>query len=235
MQQSTGSGQSAQPTMRSFTNGLGERLKITKARASKSSTKDIDIAAMKATSSRFHVIPKEKHVVTLKFAAAQSMASYVASSLLQRLHDERSDWLTRLKTLITIHRLMREIPPDQKLFVDELVRSGDTSHKHHRGGRVLAVDNFVDAHGGKGRYDYSEWVRAYGRYLDEQLEVYRTQKWRFNDNMSSGEDSILKDMPVKDLLLLMPELQRLQRRIVDCVPHGAASMDNVVMVRFMDS
>lgn len=22
------------------------------------------------------------------------------------------------------------------------------------------------------RFDYSEWVRAYGRYLDEQLEVY---------------------------------------------------------------
>ena len=39
-------------------------------------------------------------------------------------------------------------------------------------GHLLNMDNFIDSSSAEGRFDYSEWVRAYGRYLDEQLEVY---------------------------------------------------------------
>ena len=39
-------------------------------------------------------------------------------------------------------------------------------------GHLLNMDNFIDTSSAEGRFDYSEWVRAYGRYLDEQLEVY---------------------------------------------------------------
>ena len=40
-------------------------------------------------------------------------------------------------------------------------------------GHVLNMDNFIDTTNIEGRFDFSEWVRAYGKYLDEQLEVYQ--------------------------------------------------------------
>ena len=218
-------------TFRGFTHGLGERLKVTHAKTSSktSTTKEVDVALIKATTSRFHVVPKEKHVITLKQAASEprGRGPYVATETLRRLRSP-SDWLTKLKTLITIHRLLREAS-EQPSFWEEIIRVGDSSGKG-RTGRVLAVDNFIDTVSGDGRYDFSEWVRAYGRYLDEQLEVFHSTKWRIEDEPSSGTESRLKDMPVRDLLHVMPALQRLQRRLCDCVPHGRAVMDGVVFV-----
>ena len=40
-------------------------------------------------------------------------------------------------------------------------------------GHVLNMDNFIDTTNIEGRFEFSEWVRAYGKYLDEQLEVYQ--------------------------------------------------------------
>ena len=39
-------------------------------------------------------------------------------------------------------------------------------------GHMLNMDNFIDTTNIEGRFEFSEWVRAYGKYLDEQLEVY---------------------------------------------------------------
>ena len=41
-----------------------------------------------------------------------------------------------------------------------------------RKSQVLNMDNFIDTSNSEGRFEFSEWVRAYGKYLDEQLEVY---------------------------------------------------------------
>lgn len=35
--------------------------------------------------------------------------------------------------------------------------------------RLFAMDNFIDRTAAEGRFDFSEWVRAYGKYLDEQV------------------------------------------------------------------
>lgn len=35
------------------------------------------------------------------------------------------------------------------------------------------MGNFLDTTNIDGRFDFSEWVRGYGKYLDEQLEVYK--------------------------------------------------------------
>jgi hypothetical protein len=34
------------------------------------------------------------------------------------------------------------------------------------------MDNFIDTTNIEGRFEFSEYVRAYGKYLDEQLEVF---------------------------------------------------------------
>lgn len=103
-----------------------------------------------------------------------------------------------------------------------------------RGGRVLSIDNFLDMTNIEGKFDFSEWVRAYGKYLDEQLEVFSAIAWHV-DLEKSGEASRLKGLSTKDLLQQLPYLQRLQRRLVDCVPRGQAMRDDVVLVCFFEN
>ncbi len=35
--------------------------------------------------------------------------------------------------------------------------------------RLFCTDNFIDKTSSEGRFDFSEWVRAYGKYLEEQV------------------------------------------------------------------
>ena len=42
-----------------------------------------------------------------------------------------------------------------------------------KGKGLLNMGNFLDTTNIDNRFDFSEWVRGYGKYLDEQLEVYR--------------------------------------------------------------
>ena len=43
--------------------------------------------------------------------------------------------------------------------------------------RILDMDNFIDTTNIEGRFEFSEYVRAYGKYLDEQLEVFASIKF----------------------------------------------------------
>ena len=45
------------------------------------------------------------------------------------------------------------------------------------GGRLFRMDNFIDTTNIEGRFDFSEFVRAYGKYLDEQLAVVAQCGW----------------------------------------------------------
>lgn len=183
------------------------------------------MALVKATSSRFPVVPKEKHVVTLKMAASTYNANHLATVLLKRLKSA-TDWLTALKTLIVVHRLVRET--DGAAFMQEIVRVGGFDNKG-RGARVLDMENFLDTTNIDGRFDYSEWVRAYAKYLDESLETFTAIGWNV-DLETPGSDSRLRSLSATDLLQQLPHLQRLQRRLVDCLPKGQAARDPVVLV-----
>lgn len=187
---------------------------------------DIDVAVTKATTSRFAVPPKEKHVVRLRYAVSSSSsdASYVAMSLLKRLKAAK-DWLTALKSLIVIHRLMRET--EGTVFMEELIRAGEGDAKG-RGGRVLGLDNFMDTTNIDGRFDYSEWVRAYSRYLDESLDVFSSIKWHV-DLETSGKKSKLSSDPAEELLEEMPAMQRMQRSLINCIPRAQAERDHIVL------
>ena len=112
--------------------------------------------------------------------------------------------------------------------MEEVLRVGDGASRG-RGGRVLSVDNFLDTTNIDGRFDFSEWVRAYGKYLDEQLEVFSAVAWHV-DLEAPGTQSRLRALAPSDLLRQLPYLQRLQRRLVDCVPRGQAMRDDVVLV-----
>jgi hypothetical protein len=188
-------------------------------------TKDIDIAVVKATTARFHIPPKEKHVTTLKMAlhpsGSRHYQGHIISMLVARIHSA-TDWLTALKTLITIHRLMRETDPS---FLTNLCRAQSAPDSN----TILGVENYLDSGTATpGKFDYSEWVRAYGRYLEEQLSAAKSIGWTIESEGGTGE-SKLRNLPPRELLIQLPSLQRLLRRLTDCVPRGQAATDPVVL------
>ena len=62
-----------------------------------------------------------------------------------------------------------------------------------------------------------------------QLSVYATLRW-YVEQEASGAESRMRSLPPRDLLFQLPNLQRLQRRLLDCMPRGAATHDPVVLV-----
>ena len=68
-----------------------------------------------------------------------------------------------------------------KMDMASLAGGGNTSTPPRAGSnqrvQVLNMDNFIDTTNIEGRFEFSEFVRAYGKYLDEQLEVYNSIQW----------------------------------------------------------
>ena len=62
-----------------------------------------------------------------------------------------------------------------------------------------------------------------------QLAVWSQLKW-YVEQEAPGVESRLRTLSPRDLLYQLPHLQRLQRRLLDCVPRGAATHDPVVLV-----
>jgi hypothetical protein len=59
------------------------------------------------------------------------------------------------------------LPPPFPPGLLQLLRAREAAARGR--GRLLGVDNFIDSTNIDGRFDFSEWVRAYGKYLDEQV------------------------------------------------------------------
>eukprot|EP00890_Picochlorum_soloecismus_P001664 jgi/Picsp_1/2499/NSC_00730-R1_clathrin assembly factor-like protein len=215
--------------------GLSDRFKLSKQqqRPQFLSTKDVDIAVQKAT--RAHLpedVPKEKHVVALKMAVPAN-GKYVAFSLLKRLHDAK-DWVSAVKAALVIHRLMKET--EGTVFMDEICQNEEKNAAVSKSKALkkstvhpLGMDSFLDSKTKEGKFDYSEWVRAYCRFLDETLDVYFNTGW-YSGMEKSGTESRMRTLDMNDLLDQLPRLQRIQRRLVDCLPKGAARQnDNTLL------
>eukprot|EP00884_Botryococcus_braunii_P012856 jgi/Botrbrau1/21571/Bobra.174_2s0068.2 len=211
-----------------------DKVKVVSANVQRGDTSGLDVAVIKATTSQFHVPPKEKHVRTLKGAVHPEQGyyvTYVIKELVKRLH-LATDWLTALKTLMVIHRLMRECDIS---FIQQLLKYSD-SEKHTRhqqkGSHILNMDNFIDTTNIEGRFEFSEYVRGYGKYLDEQLEVYARINFYLSPE-STVEQSRLRSLNGKDLLFQLPVLQHLLTSLVSCKPSNLAGRDEVVQASLL--
>ncbi|BDA41120.1 probable clathrin assembly protein At2g01600 at N-terminal half [Coccomyxa sp. Obi] len=233
--------QSVKQETRKFMAVATDKMALASASVSRGETHDLDVAIIKATTSQFHVVPKEKHVRTLKQAVHVSRSrqdvSHVKMELLKRLR-KASDWLTALKSLMVIHQLMRDADTswlEELLKIDMAVlqegKSSGPATPPRRGSqqriRILDMDNFIDTTNIEGRFEFSEYVRAYGKYLDEQLEVFASIRF-YQEQEQGGEQSRMRTLGSEELLRQLPVLQRLLGRLVDCRPTGAASLDPVV-------
>ncbi|CAL9063977.1 putative clathrin assembly protein At5g57200 isoform X1 [Musa acuminata AAA Group] len=182
--------------------------------------KDLDIAIVKATNHE-ECPPKERHVRTI-FAATSVVrpradVAYCIYALGRRL-SKTHNWMVALKTLIVIHRTLREGDPT---FREELLI-------YSRRGNVLHISNFKDDSGPLA-WDCSAWVRTYALYLEERLSCFRILKYDIEAErlMKSPQESAkghsrTRTLCCPDLLEQLLALQQLLFRLIGCRPEGAA-------------
>ncbi|KAL5229227.1 hypothetical protein ABZP36_017492 [Zizania latifolia] len=188
--------------------------------------KDLDVAIVKATN---HVEspPKERHL--RKIAAATSIVrpradvAYCIHALARRLAKTRN-WIVALKTLVVIHRLLREGDPT---FREEFLTFTQRV-------RILQLSNFKDD-SSPIAWDYSSWVRTYGLFLEERLECFRVLKYDIEAECLSKQGqgpekghSRTRELDSQDLLEQLPALQQLLYRLIGCRPEGAANSNYLV-------
>jgi hypothetical protein len=206
-------------TQNSFRKALGAIKDTTTVSLAKvnSDYKELDINIVKATN---HVErpAKEKHIRAI-FAAISATrpradVAYCIHALARRL-SKTHNWAVAIKTLIVIHRALREVDPT---FQEELNNYG-RSRNH-----MLNLAHFKDD-SGPNAWDYSAWVRTYALFLEERLECFRVLKYDVETDRPRT-----KDLDTPDLLVQLPALQQLLYRVLGCQPQGAAVHNFVIQL-----
>ncbi|AQK55738.1 putative clathrin assembly protein At5g35200 [Zea mays] len=177
--------------------------------------KELDIAIVKATN---HVEnpTKEKYVRDIFYHLSpgrpRADVAYCIRALGRRLSKTRN-WAVAMKTLIVIHRALREVDP---AFREELISYGRSSS------HMLYLSYFKDDSSAEA-WDYSAWVRNYALYLEEKLESFRVL------NYDVEKDPLqIRDLDTNGLLDQLPALQQLLFRLLGCQPQGASSYNVII-------
>ncbi|XP_054822222.1 putative clathrin assembly protein At5g35200 [Prosopis cineraria] len=179
--------------------------------------KELDIAIVRATN---HVErpSKEKHMRAIFSAISATRpradVAYCIHALARRL-SKTHNWAVALKTLIVIHRALREVDPT---FHEELINYG-RSRSH-----MLNMSHFKDD-SSPNAWDYSTWVRTYALFLEERLECFRVLKYDIETDRPRT-----KDLDTAELLEQLPALQELLFRVLCCQPEGAAVNNFVIQL-----
>ncbi|URD91705.1 ENTH [Musa troglodytarum] len=182
--------------------------------------KDLDIAVVKATN-HVECPPKERHIRKIFVATSancpRSDVAYCVHALARRLSKTRN-WVVALKSLIVIHRTLRE---GDATFREELL------HYCHKA-NILQISYFKDDSSSVA-WDCSAWVRTYSLFLEERLECFRILRYdieeedlRRSSDDSSKNYSRTRTLGCQQLLEQLPALQQLLFRLVGCKPEGAA-------------
>ncbi|KAI9117150.1 hypothetical protein K1719_011316 [Acacia pycnantha] len=179
--------------------------------------KELDIAIVRATN---HVErpSNEKHIRAIFSAISATRpradVAYCIHALARRL-SKTHNWAVALKTLIVIHRALREVDPT---FHEELINYG-RSRSH-----MLNMSHFKDD-SSPNAWDYSAWVRTYALFLEERLECFRVLKYDIE-----ADRPRTKDLDTAELLEQLPALQELLFRVLCCQPEGAAVNNFVIQL-----
>ncbi|CAK7345738.1 unnamed protein product [Dovyalis caffra] len=184
--------------------------------------KDLDIAIVKATN-HVECPPKERHVRKIFSATSvirpRADVAYCIHAISRRLAKTRN-WIVAIKTLIVIHRTLREGDPT---FREELLN-------YSRRGNILQISNFKDDSSPLA-WDCSAWVRTYALFLEERLECFRTLKYDIEaERLTKASPAATKVhsktrlLNGEDLLDQLPALQQLLYRLIGCQarPEGGA-------------
>ncbi|XP_047337546.1 putative clathrin assembly protein At5g35200 [Impatiens glandulifera] len=179
--------------------------------------KELDIAIVNATN--HHERPAREKNIRAIFAAVSASrpradVAYCIHGLARRL-SKTHNWAVALKTMIVIHRALREVDPT---FHEEFINYGRSR------GHMLNMTYFKDD-SSPNAWDYSAWVRSYALFLEERLECFRVLKFDVETDRPRT-----KDLGTQELLEQLPALQQLLFRVLGCQPQGAAIHNFVIQL-----
>lgn len=210
------SGGGTQNSLRKTLGSLKDTTTVSLAKIN-SSYKELDIAIVKATNHVEHPA-KEKYIRAIFSAISATRpradVAYCIHALARRL-SKTHNWAVALKTLIVIHRALREVDPT---FHEELINYGRSRN------RMLNMAHFKDD-SSPNAWDYSAWVRSYALFLEERLECFRVLKYDVETDRPRT-----KDLDTPELLEQLPALQQLLYRINGCQPQGASAHNFVIQL-----
>ncbi|KAG6739971.1 hypothetical protein POTOM_057597 [Populus tomentosa] len=210
------SGGGTQNSLRRALGALKDTTTVSLAKVN-SDYKELDIAIVKATN-HYERPAKERHIRAI-FAAVSATrpradVAYCIHALARRL-SRTHNWAVALKTLIVIHRALREV---DQTFHEEIINYG-RSRSH-----MLNMAHFKDD-SSPNAWDYSAWVRTYALFLEERLECFRVLKYDVEMDRPRT-----KDLDTVEILEQLPALQQLLFRILGCQPQGAAANNFVIQL-----
>ncbi|XP_042032028.1 putative clathrin assembly protein At5g57200 [Salvia splendens] len=188
--------------------------------------KVLDVAIVKATN-HVECPPKERHVVKILAAISANRpradVGYCIHALCRRLSKTRN-WIVAIKTLIVVHRSLREGDPS---FKEELVR-------YSQRGKLFQLYNFKDDTSSLA-WDCSAWVRTFSLFLEERVECFKTLQYDVEGDRGSKPGPQTSKMQSKtrflngeQLLEHLPSLQQLLYRLICCQPEGLACHNYLV-------
>ncbi|KAI7995388.1 putative clathrin assembly protein [Camellia lanceoleosa] len=198
---------------------------------------DLDHVVVKATSPNDLPLP-DRYVHELLKIFLVSPSSFRAFSLtFTRRFNKTQCWRVALKCLVLLHRLLRSLPENSP-FRTELLWT------RSNGLLCLYPCKFKDSSSSASE-DYTGFIRSYAQLLDEALDCLSIDNNRADyyedEDEDEDEDEEVddeeKEVPqtlegkmkeVGRLLELLPQLQSLIDRVIDCRPTGAASRSFLV-------
>lgn len=208
----------SQQSLRKALGAIKDSTKVGLAKVN-STYKELDIAVVKATN-HVECPPKEKHVRMIFLATSASRpradVAYCIHALARRIA-KTHNWTVALKSMMVIHRTLREGDPT---FREELINYGRNR------GHILNLSNFKDD-SSPHAWDYSAWVRTYALFLEERLECFRVLKYDVESERPAGH-SRTRELDTVELLEHLPALQQLLYRLMGCQPEGAAISNYVI-------
>ncbi|KAI6677214.1 hypothetical protein NL676_038010 [Syzygium grande] len=180
---------------------------------------NVDLILVKATAPDDLPLP-ERYVHELLKIFSISPCSFRAFSIgFTRRFGNTRCWRIALKCLLLVHRLLRLLPEDSPLQ-SELLQT--------RSAGLLSLNpcHFRDASSSASE-DYTNFIRSYAGLLDEALNIFSIKTILVED------DELPENLPdrmreVGKLLEILPQLQSLIDRVMDCRPIGSAARSFIV-------
>lgn len=176
----------------------------------------LHIILVKATSPDDLPLP-DKCVHDLLKIFSTSPSSYRAFSLSFTRHFGNTQcWRVALKCLVLLHRLLRSLPHNTS-FMDEFRWARST------GLISLYPCHFRDLSSSDCK-SYTVFIRSYAQLLDEALDYLYT-----DTNKEAKEEKLPEKAKELNLMLeILPQIQSLIDRVMDCRPTGAAARSFLV-------
>lgn len=187
----------------------------------------MDHVVVKATAPNDMPLPEKYVHELLKVFSISGQSSFRAFSLsFTRRFGRTRCWRVALKCLLLLHRLLRSVPQNSP-FRSELLCT------RTNGLISLYPCRFIDDSSFSSQ-DYTLFIRSYAHLLDEALNCSDFSCEEKQRSLEEEEEEKQKSLSEKmkevgRMLEILPQLQSLIDRVMECRPVGAAAARNFVV------